>query len=398
MALTAAKKIVESLAGEGYIAYFAGGWVRDLVMQHPSHDIDIVTSAPIEVIQTLFSKTIPLGVAFGIVVVVMDGHSFEVATFRKEVGYKDGRRPDRIESATPEEDAQRRDFTINGMFYDPLKEILYDYVGGQEDLKKEVIRAIGNPHERFLEDRLRMVRAVRYASRFRFAIDPDTIQAILAHAEDLFPAVAIERIWQELKKMAAFSRLEEGLALLHRFNLLGVIFPALKDTPLDEIEANISKMARFPKEAPLIAYIYELFPNASLKERLLLVEYLKLSKEERLFTEELEKWRFPACHDDYDWVKLYALPNSSICLAIESLHKEDPTYKKVHLERMERLSPAIERRKNRKTLLTSEHLRAHGVPSGKALGLLLEEGERLSVNENIKEPEAVLKRLTLPSE
>lgn len=398
MALTAAKKIVECLAREGYIAYFAGGWVRDLVMQHPSHDIDIVTSAPIEVIQTLFSKTIPLGVAFGIVVVVMDGHSFEVATFRKEVGYKDGRRPDRIESATPEEDAQRRDFTINGMFYDPLKEILYDYVGGQEDLKKEVIRAIGNPHERFLEDRLRMVRAVRYASRFRFAIDPDTIQAILAHAEDLFPAVAIERIWQELKKMAAFSRLEEGLALLHRFNLLGVIFPVLKETPLDEIEANMSKVAHFPKEAPLIAYIYELFPKTSLKERLLLVEYLKLSKEERLFTEELEKWRFPLCQDDYDWVKLYALPNSSICLAIESLHKEDPTYKKVHLERMERLSPAIERRKNRKTLLTSDHLRAHGVPSGKALGLLLEEGERLSVNENIKEPEAVLKRLTLPSE
>src|SRR5690348_7960761 len=123
-----ATKVVKRLANAGHIAYFAGGWVRDFLMKQPSDDIDIATSASIDQTCSLFPKTIPVGVAFGIVIVVEEGHQFEVATFRKDRGYIDGRRPTGIDPATPKEDAQRRDFTINGMFFDPLEEKIYDFV------------------------------------------------------------------------------------------------------------------------------------------------------------------------------------------------------------------------------------------------------------------------------
>lgn len=195
-----ATSVVKRLVDAGHIAYFAGGWVRDFLMKHPSDDIDIATSASVEQIQSLFPKTIPVGIAFGIVIVVEQGHQFEVATFRKESGYLDGRRPTNIEPASPEEDSQRRDFTINGMFWDPLQEKLYDYVEGQTDLKKGIIRAIGDPHQRFLEDRLRMIRAARYATRFHFPIEIETRQAILAHPRVFFPLLPSKGSGKNSKK------------------------------------------------------------------------------------------------------------------------------------------------------------------------------------------------------
>ena len=131
-----ATEIVKKLNKAGYIAYFAGGWVRDHVMKHPSSDIDIATNAPPEKILDLFPRTILVGLAFGVVIVSVNGHQFEVSTFRKDIGYADGRKPLKIELATPQEDAQRRDFTINGMFYDPQEETIYDYVHGVEDIKR----------------------------------------------------------------------------------------------------------------------------------------------------------------------------------------------------------------------------------------------------------------------
>ena len=130
-ALEIATGIVKKLAAEGYIAYFAGGWVRDFVMGHPSSDIDIATNAEPTVILELFPKTIAVGLAFGIVIVVCEGHQFEVATFRRDISYKDGRRPETIAFTSAEEDAKRRDFTINGMFYDPIEKVIIDYVGGK---------------------------------------------------------------------------------------------------------------------------------------------------------------------------------------------------------------------------------------------------------------------------
>ena len=173
-----ALKIVQTLTQAGFIAYYAGGWVRDNLLNYPSDDIDIATNAPPEKVQALFPRTIPIGLSFGIILVVMDNHQYEVAAFRQDFDYLDGRRPSRIEFSSAEEDAKRRDFTINGMFYDPIQEKLLDYVGGQKDLELKTIRAIGDPHERIKEDRLRMIRAIRLSCRFQFAIDPLTEKAL----------------------------------------------------------------------------------------------------------------------------------------------------------------------------------------------------------------------------
>jgi len=195
-----ALSICQTLHEKGYIAYFAGGYVRDMILEIPSDDIDIATDASPDVIQSLFSRTIPLGIAFGIVVVILKKESFEVATFRKDLKYKDGRRPEEVAFCSPKEDADRRDFTINGLFYDPFKKEILDYVGGKEDIKEKIIRAIGDPFVRFEEDKLRLIRACRFAARFDFKIDSHTQQAMLAEAPSLFPSVSIERITQELKK------------------------------------------------------------------------------------------------------------------------------------------------------------------------------------------------------
>ncbi|MFY9714996.1 MAG: CCA tRNA nucleotidyltransferase, partial [Candidatus Rhabdochlamydia sp.] len=250
-----AKQIVQTLVKAGFTTYFAGGWVRDYLMNHLSDDIDIATEAPVDAIQKLFPKTIPVGLAFGIVIVVIEGHQFEVATFRKEKDYIDGRRPTHVESATPEEDALRRDFTINGLFWDPLTETLYDYVEGQKDLTLGILRAIGNPHARFLEDRLRMIRAVRYSTRFNFSIEIETDQAIIAHAKSLFPSVAMERVWQEFHKMAQFGKLDSSFLVLYRLGLLTTIFPELQNLKVQELEKKIEPFKRFPKKTPVIAYV-----------------------------------------------------------------------------------------------------------------------------------------------
>src|SRR5271169_6310620 len=131
-----ARFIIETLAKKGFVAYYAGGWVRDFLLNHPSDDIDIATNAPPETIQALFPKTVPIGIAFGIILVIVEGHQYEVATFRNDLDYKDGRRPSRIEFTTADEDAKRRDFTINGMFYDPLTGKILDFVEGKQDLEK----------------------------------------------------------------------------------------------------------------------------------------------------------------------------------------------------------------------------------------------------------------------
>ncbi len=389
-----AKQVVQKIVHHGYKAYFAGGYVRDRLLNHPSDDIDIATNAPTEEIMKIFPRTIPVGVNYGIVIVVHEGHHFEVASFRKEAGYKDGRRPDHIESATAEEDAQRRDFTINGMFFDPLSEQVFDYVGGKEDLHKKVIRAIGDPHERFLEDRLRMIRAVRYAARFHFTIDPDTIAAIIAHAQDLFPAVAIERIVQEFKKMALFSNFPLALVTLHKYQLLGQIFPQIQTLTEDEVTHRLKHLPHFPSDAPLIAKLLELFGPLPLSEKIELCEKLKLSKEDKRFVEQLDQWEnFPPGLDDYDLVGIYAGPNAGICLSIAALHMEDSHFRTFHEEKMALLQRAIVRRKEGKTIVTSAHLMERGIEPGIRMGKLLIDAERIAVNHHLDTPDAILSRL-----
>lgn len=217
-------EIVTTLQMHGFKAYFAGGCVRDMIMGKESSDYDIATNALPRDVLKLFEKTIPVGVQFGVVIVVKHGHNFEVATFRTEGSYSDGRHPDYVAFSTPEDDVKRRDFTMNGLLYDPLKNEILDYVGGREDISRGIIRTIGNPIERFTEDKLRMIRAARFACRFNFPIHPDTQQAIIQRAPQIH-LVSAERIREELEKILTGPNPHIGIKLLDELHLLQEILP-----------------------------------------------------------------------------------------------------------------------------------------------------------------------------
>ncbi len=196
----AATEVVRRLVGAGHTAYFAGGCVRDHLMGHEPQDYDVATSARPEQVRLVFPKARGVGESFGVMLVRAFRHTVEVATFRTDGPYSDARRPDDVEFSDAEHDARRRDFTINGLFEDPLRGRIIDYVGGKADLEARLIRAIGDPYERIAEDRLRMLRAIRFAARFAFAIESDTADAIRSKADDL-AGVSRERIGQEIKRM-----------------------------------------------------------------------------------------------------------------------------------------------------------------------------------------------------
>jgi poly(A) polymerase len=222
-----ARDVVAQLQQAGHTAYFAGGCVRDQLLGTEAKDFDIATSARPEQVRQLFPRVTDLtGKSFGVVRVLVGDDAYEVATFRQDGPYEDGRHPASVRFATAEEDAQRRDFTVNGLFYDPVAEKLIDYVGGEADLRAGIIRAIGNPADRFAEDHLRLLRAIRFAARLFFTIEPATWEAIRADAAKI-RAISAERIRDELNKIFTAPKPEVGLDLLDRSGLLREVLPDL---------------------------------------------------------------------------------------------------------------------------------------------------------------------------
>ncbi|MFO1094244.1 MAG: CCA tRNA nucleotidyltransferase [Planctomycetaceae bacterium] len=232
-----ATQVVQTLQSAGYTALWAGGCVRDLLMGREPQDYDVATNARPEQVRDLFGhrKTLTVGESFGVVIVIgprVHGVHLkvEVATFRSEGAYPDGRRPDpsQIRFTTPEEDAQRRDFTINGMFYDPVAGAVRDYVGGEADVRAGLVRAIGRPQDRMQEDKLRMLRAVRFAATLDFELDPATAAAVQDMAPQLV-VVSIERITQELHKMLVSPHRRRAVRLVQQLGLLPVVLPEIGD-------------------------------------------------------------------------------------------------------------------------------------------------------------------------
>ena len=216
---------VRRLRDAGHVAYFAGGCVRDELLGRTPKDHDIATSATPAQVTALFPHTREVGKAFGVVLIIDEPYTFEVATFRKDMSYADGRRPTGVTFAGDREDAQRRDFTINGLFLDPIDNRVIDYVGGQADLASRTIRAIGNPDDRFNEDHLRLLRAVRFASTLDFRIEDQTLSAIQRHAAKL-RLISMERVQQELTRLLTESvRAGDAVRLLDDTGLLAVVLP-----------------------------------------------------------------------------------------------------------------------------------------------------------------------------
>lgn len=222
---TEATQIVRKLRQSGHAAYFAGGCVRDRLIRRPPKDIDIATSATPDQVQELFEKASDLqGKAFGVVRIRQGENVYEVATFRKDGTYRDGRRPETVTFSTSEEDAQRRDFTINGLFFDPLENQVIDYVEGRADLGKRLLRAIGNPEARFEEDHLRIFRAIRFAVELEFEIDPTTWSALCTLAPKT-TSLAPERVRDELTRAFTSPQPQRALDLLDESGLLHLWLP-----------------------------------------------------------------------------------------------------------------------------------------------------------------------------
>ena len=217
-----ADKIVKTLIENGYKAYFAGGCVRDMIMGIKPKDYDITTDAKPEEIIKMFKKTISVGAKFGVIIVVLEGINYEVATFRTEFGYTDGRHPDNVIFTNEKEDVKRRDFTINGLLFDSTKNEVIDYVGGRDDIKNKIIKTIGNPFERFREDKLRMMRAVRFAAKFNYSIEKSTFIAVKAKSSEI-SEISKERIRDELIKILVEGYAANGVRLLDKSGLLKVI-------------------------------------------------------------------------------------------------------------------------------------------------------------------------------
>jgi tRNA nucleotidyltransferase/poly(A) polymerase len=250
-----AVQVVDRLRAAGYEALWAGGCVRDQLLDRVPKDYDVATSAPPAAIREVFGhkRTLPVGAAFGVIAVLGNRGQgqIEVATFRQDAAYSDGRHPDGVVFSTAEHDAQRRDFTINGLFYDPLADEVIDYVGGQADLQAGVVRAIGDPDARLQEDKLRMLRAVRFAAAFNFALDESTLHAVQRHAAEIH-VVSAERIADEMRRMLVHPARARAMELLYESRLLAEILPEVHQ-----------QLATWPTTLALLAVLGEAtFPVA----------------------------------------------------------------------------------------------------------------------------------------
>ncbi len=248
-----AREIVVRLQEAGHEAYFAGGAVRDILRGQAFGEVDITTSAEPSHIRALFGRTIPIGEAFGVIAVLKKGIPFEVATFRSETGYTDGRHPDQVRIGTLAEDVQRRDFTINGLVMDPVRNVVIDLVGGIPDLKSQLLRAIGDPVARMNEDYLRTLRAVRFAACLDVELDPATKDAVRGAAAGL-ERISRERIHNELEKLSYHEAQPRGLRLLGECSLAEQVFGApVSDDHMEEAAALLEALPAAPGLPEMLA-------------------------------------------------------------------------------------------------------------------------------------------------
>lgn len=398
--LEVAKKVLSRLRNAGYQAYFVGGCVRDMLMGKPIQDIDIATNASPTIVSTIFPNTLALGAAFGIIVVKEDGRLFEVASFRSDGNYEDGRHPQHVVFSSMKEDVLRRDFTINGMYYDPFEEKLFDLVEGQKDIEKRVIRAIGHPKLRFSEDKLRILRAIRFSSSLGFALDPATERAIIKEAPTLIHSVSPERIWQELKKMLN-KQPHDALLLLIKLKVITVIFPELRDVPYGLLRANIEFSKKLnPKDFPEILFLLPLFQGVSEEAAYVAFSRLRVSNKELQFIELWYK-ALPQFQNIQNnrvfWAHFLASPTANLLLTLFSAMQKDPSKQQHFISRVQdlenRLEKFILRIKNSSPLVSAADLISQGIAPGRLLGDLLKEAETLSIEHDCLDKDKILSLL-----
>jgi tRNA nucleotidyltransferase/poly(A) polymerase len=267
-------EVIKELRRHGHEAYFVGGCVRDMVMQIEPADYDVATSARPEEIVKLFPRTESIGAQFGVVLVIQRGHPFEVATFRSDEAYVDGRRPTGVVFTDAKQDVLRRDFTINGLLYDPLTKEIIDYVNGRADINAKIVRAIGDPHARFQEDKLRILRAIRFGARLGYTIEPATWNAVRTMAPKIHQ-VSSERIREELTRILTEGQAARGMKMLQESGLRAEIVPELQWTEHTEKSLELLKRGAPPDFA--MGVLLHHVPAADVQR---IVERLKFSRVE----------------------------------------------------------------------------------------------------------------------
>lgn len=292
-------QIVKTLQKAGYKAYFAGGSVRDMLLKKEPKDYDIATSALPDQIEKLFAETYAVGKSFGVINVVEEGHNFEIATFRSDSGTSDGRRPDAVTFTHAEEDAKRRDFTINGLFYDPIEKEVLDFVGGQTDLTNRLIRFIGVPHERILEDHLRIIRAIRFKNTLNFGYHPDTYAAIKKHAQ-LADKVSWERVRDELNKIIMARSAAVAFEDMQDTEVLPYVLPELEACkgvaqPMEFHQEGdvwthlMNSLKSLPEDAGLLAHWAVIFHDIGKPETFKIAERIRTDGHPELSAEIAER-------------------------------------------------------------------------------------------------------------
>ena len=270
----AAIKIIKRLQRNGFQALLAGGCVRDMLLGRRAKDYDVATDARPKDVIKMFKHTLKVGAKFGVVIVLIEGRQVEVATFRTETGYADGRHPAAVEFTDAAEDAGRRDFTINGMFYDPLQKKVIDYVDGQADLKAKIVRTIGRPTERFAEDYLRMLRAVRFCTQLGFAIEPSTWLAICSNAKNI-TRISGERISIELEGILAGANRSAGALMVIKSGLAEAVFPGFVG---EQVTFAVSVLSQLRRKVDFALALACLFAGCETKFAVEKCSVLKLSR------------------------------------------------------------------------------------------------------------------------
>lgn len=383
-----AVRIVARLQEAGFTAYLAGGCVRDALLGKEPKDYDVATNAAPDTVRQIFgkSKTLAFGVSFGVIGVLPErrgrnqGQATEVATFRSDGSYSDGRRPDSVRFGDPEEDALRRDFTINGLFYDPIERRVIDFVGGQIDLSNGLLRTIGRADDRFNEDRLRMLRAIRFSATLGFQIDPDTEAAIGQHAEAI-TVVSGERIGAEMRRVLLAPHLLDGLRSLIRTNLAETVLPDLQTLDFDTLAARLAFCREDDFRFPLAVILAT--AEKSMQSLRLLAKSWRLANEEvRSLRSSLESHATVLGFADSPWSKtqpvmidrdIEFIINLANCLAASEPESDLKKRFLESLEKAERVLEWPEERLNPQPLIGGDDLRSLGFEPGPMYARVLQE-------------------------
>lgn len=399
-------EVVRRLRAAGFVAYFAGGCVRDRLLSLKPKDYDVATDAKPEEVRQVFGKrrTIAIGLSFGVITVLgpRKVSPIEVATFRSDGPYSDGRHPDSVSYSTPEQDATRRDFTINGMFYDPIQEEVIDYVDGQIDLDRRRIRAIGDPLERIAEDRLRMLRAVRFAATYDFDVEANTLAAVRQQSAAIVQ-VSQERITNELQRMLCHANRSRALDLLAQTQLLESVLPHLVELAddLDAWRVTRQQLAQLvaPSLGLVLAMLHSVEPFALDDEKLNAeCRRLKVSNETRSVC------RWVAVHGnvlagarDLPFSRLQPLLTHDHCeqalAMLDAVQSTDPDPKlEASLRRCRDLLARPAEQLDPSPLVGGNDLSRAGIPAGPAYKAILQSIRDAQLDGEISTPDEAIAR------